>query len=153
MATMMFAGTALAVLYVYPGKGVGSARTGQTYANAAKRISSRYKTVRDRRYSYTVYRTYVGRRMSNGRYPIELYSKSNRRVFRFQINSGSYPTKKGIRVGSSQKSIKSKYSSAKGPYTSGTYKRYTIKHKIYSYATYTDFYCRGGKVKFIVVRR
>ena len=152
VAGLLMASTALAVLYIYPGKGVGSARIRMNHREAAKRISSTYKTVRDTRYSYVVYRTYVGKKMSNGRYPIELYSKSDKRVFRFQVNSSRYPTSKGVKIGSAESTVKSKYPKAK-KYTSGQYTLYRLKHSIYSFSTYTEFYCKGGKVRFIIVRR
>lgn len=153
LITLLVASAAIATVYIYVGKGVGSARIGQTYTYAAKKLSSTYKTVRDRNYSYTVYHTYVGSKMSNGRYPIEMYSKADRRVFRFQINSTRYPTTKGVRIGSTESYLKSKYPNAKGPYTSGQYRRYRLTHSFYSFKTYTEFYCRSGKVAFIIVRR
>jgi len=158
LVVLLSATTALATIYTYCGKGVGSARIGDTYTHAARHISSTYKTVRDTSYSYTVYHTYVGGKMSNGRYPVELYSKSTRRVFRFQINSSRYPTRRGVKIGSSSSFMKSKYPTAKGPYTSGYYRRYTMKHSFYSYATYTDFYCKKNSsgvwtIRYIIVRR
>lgn len=136
-----------------PGRGVGTARIGHSYAKAAAAISSIHRTVKDTNYAYVVYRTNVGRKMSNGRYPVVLYSKSNKRVFRFQVNSIKFPTSKRVRVGSPETAVTAAYPSAKGPYTSGQYRRYTLKHTFYSYATYTDFYCKGDKVSFMVVRR
>lgn len=160
LVAMLVASTAVAVIYTYCGKGVGSARIGHSYYYAAKKISSTYRTVRDTSYSYTVYRTYVGTKMSNGRYPVELYSKADKKVFRFQINSSRYPTRRGPKVGSSASYLKSKYPTARGPYTSGTYRRYTMKHSFdtFSFATYTDFYCKKNSsgvwtIRYIIVRR
>jgi hypothetical protein len=153
LATLLVATTAMAAPAIHVGKGVGGARLGQKYKTAAGKLSKTYKTVKDKNYSYVVYHTYVGKRMKNKRYPIELYSRSNRKVFRFQINSSGYKTAKGVKIGSKETAVKSKYPTAAGPFESGTYTRYRITHKVYSYKTYTEFYCKSGKVAFIIVRR
>lgn len=153
LGTLLVASVAFATTYIYVGRGVGTARIGSNDHWAASQLSGTHKYVRDTRYSYTVFHWYVGRRMANGKYPIELYSKSDHRVYRFQVNSGSYPTAKGIRVGSSVTAMRNAYPTAKGPSVSGQYVRYTMTHSVYSFRTYTDFYCRGGKVAYVIVRR
>jgi hypothetical protein len=152
-ACLLSTSVAFATVTIHPGKGVGSARIGMTYTTAAKKLSRTYKTVRDKNYSYVVFHTYVGKVMKNRRYPVELYAKKNKRVFRFQVNSPSYKTAAGVGVGSAEETLQTAHPDASGPYTSGVYRRYTIKHKIYSYTTYTDFYCKRGAVAMIIVRR
>lgn len=147
------AAPALATTYIYEGRGVGSTRINQDGDYIAAKLSTYRRKTKDTRYSYLVWHWYVGRKMSNGRYPIELYARSNERVYRYQINSSTYPTTKGIKVGSYESALRSKYTNESGPYTSGLYRRYTIRHKYWTFYTYTDFYCRGGKVNYIIIRR
>lgn len=155
-SALLVPAVALATTYIYLGKGVGKTYIGQNAHTAATILSPSYHfSKKDTSYSYTVYHWYVGKKMSNGRYPIELYARSDRRIYRFQINSSSYPTTKGVRVGSAvtTSSLRAKYPSLKGPFVSGTYKRYYLRHTSYTPDRYTEFYCRNGKVAFIVVRK
>lgn len=153
LSALLVGGVAGAAVYTYEGRGVGATRIGWKDSTAAARLSKTKRCVRDGRYSYVVYHWYVGKKLSNGRYPIELYAKSNRKVFRFQVNSSSYPTSRGVRIGTKESTLRARYSTERGPYTSGPYRRYTISHRYYSYTTYTDFYCRNGRVAYIIVRR
>jgi hypothetical protein len=156
VVALLVPAVALATTYIYLGKGVGKAYLGQNAHSAATILSPGYHfSKKDTNYSYTVYHWYVGKKMSNGRYPIELYARSDRRVYRFQINSSSYPTVKGVRVGSvgTATALRAKYPSIKGPYTSGTYKRYQLRHTSYTPDRFTEFYCRNGKVAYIIVRK
>ncbi len=145
----LLATSASAAVTVYEGKGVGKTRLGWNDKKTAKAISSKYKMTKDTSYSYVVYHWYVGKRMSNKRYPIELYAKKNHKVYRYHVNSPSFVTARGIKVGSSVESLREAYDNESGPRTSGNYKVFRIKHS----ASYTEFYCKGGKVNFIVIRR
>lgn len=154
LVALSVATVAVATLNIYVGRGVGSTRLGWNDHTAATKISSPYhKWVRDTRYSYTVYKWYVGPRMSSGKYPVVLLAKSDHRVFYYEINSSAYPTSAGVRVGSSMTTLRSKYPTASGPMTSGLYQVFTLKGSYNGWVTYTKFYCKNGKVVSIQVRR
>ena len=150
VTTLLVASVALATVYIYEGKGVGSTRLGWNDHTAAARLSGYHKVVRDSRYSYTVYRWYVGRKMSNGKYPVELLSKADHRVFQFWVNSSSYPTYgQYVKVGSTESYLRRKYSTERR-YPGSVYTRYRIGSR-----PFTDFYVRNStdRVAYIVVGR
>lgn len=149
LSTALLATSAFAAATVYEGKGVGKTRLGWNDRKAARAISSKYFVKKDTSYSYVVYHWYVGKRLSNKRYPVELYAKKDHRVYRFHVNSSAFVTSAGIKVGSTVEQLQDAYDNETGPRTSGTYKVFRIKHA----SSYTEFYCKGGKVNFIVIRR
>jgi len=131
-------------------RGVASAKLTYRDSRNASIIGRVTRSGRDTRYSgRVVYYYYFGTKSAtSGRYPLEMFSNGSHNVFQFTINSASYPTSKGIRVGSSEAALKSAYASAglTGP-TGSTYRRYTIGP-----GPFTDFYCKNGKVTSIVMR-
>lgn len=142
------ASTALAAVRVYEGKGVASARLGMRDSTAAAKIGKVTKSFRDRSYAgRVVYKYCFGRRMSSGRYPLEMYSDKTRKVFQFTVNSSLYVTAKGVRVGSSEDALKGAYGDALVEHEGSVYKRYTLGR-----APATDFYVKSDKVTSIVVR-
>lgn len=150
---MLLSSMAFAAVTIQEGRGIARTRLGQDGDYIASKLSGVRRKVKDTRYSYVVWHWYVGKKMSNGRYPVELYAKRDEKVFRYQVNSAAFVTSKGVKVGVTEKYMRSRYSNEKGPYTSGRYRRYTIRHKIFSFYTYTDFYCRSGRVNYIIIRR
>lgn len=148
----MGAQAALAVVYIYTGRGFGPARLGyrdSVNVTALKPVIGAVKWYgRDTSYTnQVVYLNKFGRRLSNGKYPLEMYSDKYHKTFSFIINSSSYPTTTGIRVGTAESTLKSKYGTALKRYPGSVYTRYTIGS-----TPYTDFYVRYSKVQKIVVR-
>ncbi len=140
--------TASAAVRIYEGKGVAAARLGMRDSTAASKIGKVTKSFRDTSYAgRVVYKYCFGRKMSSGRYPLEMYSDKARKVFQFTAYSGSYVTAKGIKVGSTRDALKEAYGDALVEHEGSVYKRYTLGR-----APATDFYVKSGKVTSIVVR-
>ncbi len=148
-------------LTILPNLGVGPARLGQPRTTAVtylKRYTPLAASGRDARYvGQTVYYYYFGRRLGNGRFPLEVYAKplyGTTRVFIFQINSaqvGASPclTAKGIKVGSTESALRRAYGSAlrRRAGSAGW-----VVYSMGSGAS-TDFWVRYGKVQKILIRR
>ncbi|MDZ4170199.1 MAG: hypothetical protein U1E26_11195 [Coriobacteriia bacterium] len=148
MLVFSLATTAVAAVKIYEGKGVASARLGMRDSTAASKIGKVTKSYRDRSYAgRVVYRYCFGRKMKNGRYPLEMFSDKQRKVFQFSANTGSYVTTKGIKVGSTENALRKAYGSKLVKRDGSVYDRYTLGK-----APATDFYVKGGKVSSIIVR-
>jgi len=147
---ILFAGVqpAFAITRLYINQGVGPARMGML-DSAVIRIFGR-PTARgiDRDYpGQTVYYYYWGRKMANGKYPLEVNSRANHRVFAFTCMSSWYVSAAGIRVGSTESSLGRAYGAALRRYPNRVYTRYALGGR-----TGADFYARSGKVTQIIVR-
>lgn len=130
---------------IYVNKGVSSARIGMKDSKAAKKIGKVAKKYTDNDYAgQTVYCFFFGKK-SGGKYAVEMYAKKNHKVFAFVINSKSYKTGNGVGVGSSEARLKSKYPKIKN-LGGSVYTRYHLGG-----STGTDFYVKGGKVRYIQV--
>lgn len=145
---MGVAATAPAAVTIVEGQGVGAARLGMRDKTAASKLGKVTKSGRDTSYAgRVVYRFCFGAKMSNGRYPLEMFSDKEHKVFTFAANSASYVTRKGIKVGSAESALTRAYGSSLRKYPGSVYTRYTIGSR-----PATDFYVRSKKVARIIVR-
>jgi hypothetical protein len=128
--------------------GVSNARLGSADWAAIKILGKPAKSGRDTSYArQIVYYFYWGRRLSSGKYPLQMYSRGNRLVFTFICNSSAYVTPKGIKVGSSEAALKRAYGSALKRYWNPVYIRYRTSAR----TGWTDYYVRRGAVAQIIV--
>jgi hypothetical protein len=133
---------------IYTGRGVKTARLGQSDTIAAARLGRVVLKKRDSSYAgRVVWVRYFGKKR-NGKYALELYSNKSRKVFAFVINQNTYVTTRRIRVGSSEAALTAAYGSLLKLNSGPVYNIYTIGG-----GTGTDFYVRGGAVTKIIVRR
>lgn len=122
-------------------KGVSGATIGMKDSNAAKKIGTVKKHGKDDSYEgQTVYYFFFGSK-SGGKYAVEMYSNASHKVIGFVVNSKSYKTSKGIRVGSTVSTLKKKYPSLK---KYGSYYRFNKNPDTY-------FYIQSGKVSQIQI--
>jgi hypothetical protein len=148
-AAMLFASGATAALVVHEGKGPGAARLGQLDSKAAGFLGKHGALQRDANYgSRVVYWINFGARMPGGRYPCEMLSDSQHRVFQFSFNSPAYVTAGGIRVGSSEAKLKAAYpliASSRTP---------KFTHYVWGKRPFTDFWVlnQTQRVYQIIVR-
>jgi hypothetical protein len=139
---------AFAAVRIRENWGVSNAKLGMTDSAAIRVLGRPARSGRDTSYArQVVYYFYWGRRMSNGKYPLQMYSRGNRIVFTFICNSNAYATAKGIKVGSLEKTLTKAYGAALKRYRGSVYTRYALGGR-----TGTDFYVRRGVVTQIVVR-
>jgi hypothetical protein len=147
-ALLVVPAAASATTRIYVNKGVGTARLGQLDTAAALRLGRVKAKKRDSSYAgRVVWVRYFGTK-SGGKYALELYSNKSHRVFAFVINRSNYVTSAGIHVGSSESALTSAYGSALSSFPGPVYNRYSLGG-----SSGTDFYCRGGVVTKIMVRR
>jgi hypothetical protein len=149
-AALSFTGVhpAFAVTRTYVNQGVGSARLGMLDSAVIRIFGRPVARGIDRDYpGQTVYYYYWGRKMANGKYPLEVNSRANHRVFAFTCLSSWYVTAAGIRIGSTESSLQRAYGTVLRRYANRVYTRYALGGR-----TGTDFYVRAGKVTQILVR-
>jgi len=89
-----------------------------------------------------------GSKMKDGRYPLEMLSNSKHKVIQFTFNTKKYVTSKGIKVGSSESSLTSKYTSMKRHHTT------RFNHYVLGSRPFTDFWVMNssGRVYQVIVR-
>ena len=139
--------SALATQTIYVGKGVDHPRLGWLDSSAKSHFGKVGSYYKDSNYAgQTVYCWKFGTKLASGKYRLEMYSNSSHKVFTFVCNTAFYVTAKGVKVGTSRTTLKSKYPGLK-TYAGSVYTRYTLGSK-----PYTDFYVKSGKVAQIVVR-
>lgn len=138
--------SALATQTIYVGKGVDHPRLGWLDSSAKKHFGKVARYYKDPNYASPTYVWKFGTRLSSGNYRLVMYSNSSHRVFTFICNTAFYVTAKGVKVGTSRTTLKSKYPGLK-TYPGSVYTRYTLGTK-----PYTDFYVKSGKVAQIIVR-
>jgi len=106
---------------------------------------------------YTVYEYFFGKKSATtGKYPVEMYSKkSTRHVFAFIINSSAFVTKNGTHVGTTEAALTSRYGSKIKKHTTPTYTYYrmSIRTGVPLKTQSTEFWCKSGKIKFIMIAR
>ena len=161
VAALVFvgAGTAFAVVRInvwYP-QGVGGAKLGildYGYKGLTWWFGRPTAKGVDRDYpGQTVYYYVFGRKLANGKYPLEVNSNKYHRVFAFTCNTSNYDTAKGVHVGVTESFLKKQYGSALRRYPTRVYTRYALGGR-----SGTDFYCRyvsravGYRVVQIIVR-
>lgn len=135
---------------IVEGVGIKTARLGLHDSTCASRIGGTYHRHKDTSYAgQTVWRYDFARKMSNGRYPVQMYSHGNRHVFCFVVNCTTLVTRNGTHVGTSESTLVRRYGSklkkSKGP----VYTDYHMGPR----SGRTDFYVRNGKVHHIVISR
>jgi hypothetical protein len=143
IVTMLAAPAAQATVRIYVGKGVGKARLGMVDTTAMKYLGSHQPMRGDTDYnSRVVYVVDFGKK-SSGRYALEMLSNKSHKVFQFACNRAKYVTAKGIKVGSTESLLKSKYGSKlKRNATQAIYTRYTLgKHP------YTRFWVKKSTAR------
>jgi hypothetical protein len=124
--TLTAASLAQAQVTVLEGKGVGKARLGMTDTTAAKYLGKHQPIRKDTDYgSRVVYVIYFGTK-SGGRFPLEMLSKANHKVFMFTCNASKYVTSKGVKVGSTESALKAAYGSKLKRVAQSIYNRYTL---------------------------
>ncbi len=134
-------------LVIHVNKGIGGATLGMKEKDAVKAIGKPSKTGKDSEYEgRVVYFDKYGKANKNGEYPLEIYCDTHRKVFMFAVNSSSYPTDEGIKVGSTEAALKKAYGKKLKSRKSRVYTRYWLGDK-----TGTDFYVKSGKVTQIIV--
>ena len=150
LLVLVVSSVAMAYVTIYCNAGVGRARLNMYDRTAASYLGARYAG-RDRSYANQVVYKYVrGSRLSNGHYPLEIYSNKYHKVFTFSMNTNAYATyRKAIRVGSSEYALRRAYGSSLRRYPTSVYIRYSMGTR----SGGTDFWVRGGRVKQIVVRK
>lgn len=139
--------TAAATMTIYENRGVGTPRLGWLDSNAKKYYGHLASYSKDTSYPTVVYLYKFGYKMANGRFPLEMRSNSSHRVFNFRCYSAYYVTTKGVKVGTAESTLKSKYSGKLRRIPGSTYTHYIMGSK-----PYTDFWVKNGKVSYIVVR-
>jgi hypothetical protein len=141
---------AFALVRIRENWGVSNAKLGMTDSAAVRILGRPAKSGRDTSYARQIVYSYCwGKRLRNGKYPLQMYSRGNRLVFQFTVNSNAYVTAKGIKVGSSEASVKKAYGTAlkrKKPIGS-PYTTYSLGGR-----TGTDFIVLRGVVTQIIVR-
>jgi hypothetical protein len=131
--------------------GIKTAKLGLADSTDAHRIGGSYKRVKNTDYGgggKTVYEFYFAK-MKNKKYAVEMYSKSNHKVFTFIINTTKLATKNGTRVGTSESALTSRYGSK---LTSSVGPIYT-DYKMGNRTGMTEFFVRDGKVHHITISR
>jgi hypothetical protein len=132
--------------------GIKTAKLGLLDSTDAHRIGGSYKRVKNTDYGgggKTVYEFYFGKKLANKKYPVEMYSKSNHKVFTFIINTTTLATKNGSRVGTSESALKSRYGSKLTSSVGPVYTDYYMGTR----NGRTDFWVKAGKVHHIVISR
>ena len=138
---------ALAKQTIYVGKGVDHPRLGWLDSKAKKHFGKVTVYYKDDNYAnQVVYCWKFGAKLASGKYRLEMYSNGSHKVFSFVCNTAYYVTTKGVRVGTSEATLKSTYPKLK-KYPGSVYTRYTLGSK-----SFTDFYVKAGKVAQIIVR-
>lgn len=124
--TLLAAPAAPAAVRIYEGKGVGKARLGMVDRTAMKYLGKHLAMQRDSAYANrVVYVTDFGRK-SGGRPALEMLSNASHRVFMFTCNSSVYVTANGVKVGSTESSLKSKYGNSLKRLARPIYTWYTL---------------------------
>jgi hypothetical protein len=129
--------------------GIRTAKLGLHDSTDAPRIGGPYKRVKNTDYDYVVWEYRFGKKLTNGKYAVEMYSKSNHHVFTFVINTTKLVTKNGSGVGTKESKLKSRYGSK---LTSSVGPIYT-DYRMGNHNGMTEFFVRGGKVHHIVISR
>jgi hypothetical protein len=150
MATVLiFASEGMTAVAIHEGKGAGKARLGQIDTTAATYLGRHGSLQRDPNYgSRVVYWIDFGGRMRDGRYPCEMASDAEHRVFQFSFNSAVYVTSRGIKVGSTEALLTARYSRMTSIHTT------KFNHYILDGRPFTDFWVlnKTRRVYQIVVR-
>ncbi len=134
-------------LVIHVNIGIGGAKLGMKEKDAVKAIGKPSKTGKDSEYEgRVVYFDKYGKANKSGEYPLEIYCDTHRKVFMFAMNSSSYPTDEGIKVGSTEDALKKAYGKKLKSKKSRVYTRYWLGDK-----TGTDFYVKSSKVTQIIV--
>jgi hypothetical protein len=136
-------------MVIREGKGAGKARLGQIDTVAAAKLGRHGPLKRDPNYgSRIVYWIDFGKRLRDGRYPLEMASNAKHRVFQFSFNSSAYVTGKGIRVGSSETVLRARYKGMKRIHTG------RFNHYVFGRRPFTDFWVlnKTKRVYQIVLR-
>ncbi|MBI4733868.1 MAG: hypothetical protein HY779_03485, partial [Rubrobacteridae bacterium] len=129
----------------------GTAALGTTQDKAVKAIGTKpTKTGKDTEYEgRIVYFAKYGKPNKSNEYPLEVYSETKKKiVFMFIMNSTSYATDEGIKVGSKEAALTKAYGKKLTSKKSRLYTKYSLGTK-----TGTDFYVKKGLVTQIVVRK
>jgi hypothetical protein len=132
--------------------GIKTAKLGLLDSTDAHRIGGSYKRVKNTDYQgvgLTVYEFYFGSRLANKKYPVEMYSKSNHRVYAFIIYTTKLVTKNGTHVGTAESTLKSRYGPKLKSLPTSVYTDYYMT----SSTGRTDFWVKAGKVHHIVIAR
>ena len=132
--------------------GIKTAKLGLHDTTDAHRLGWSYKHVVDKDYQgagYTVHEYFFGAKSSKThKYPLEMYSRSNRHVFTFIVNSSALVTKNGTHVGTTETALKSRYGSkVVRRTTSNGYSYYRMSGS----GGHTEFWCKSGRVAYILV--
>jgi Zn-dependent alcohol dehydrogenase len=132
---------------IYINKGVKAARLGMKDTTAAKKIGKVKKKIRDDDYAgQTTWVRYFGKK-SHGKYALEMYSNKDHKVIAFIVNGSSYKTTRGVHVGTTVKTLKSKYPKYKKRSEGGGDSTYYTQ----SGSRHTEFFVHAGKVKTISI--
>lgn len=159
VAASLVATTALAAPKIYINKGVGGARLNREASYNIGKLGKPSKTAVNKQYPNpngsgvrTVYIYMWGRSMGGGRYPLIMYAlkgaNNSKKTFNFSMYSSIYKTTSGVGVGTSEKTLKSKYPSAKRNKAS-SYTYYTLGKS----GGYTVFAVKNSKVFSVTVHR
>lgn len=135
---------------IVEGVGIKTARLGLHDSTNARRIGGSYTRYKDTSYAgQTVWRYNFGSKLSNGRYPVVMYSHGNHHVFTFVVNCKTLVTKNGTHVGTSESTLVKRYGSRLKKSVGSVYTDYHMGPR----SGRTDFYVRSGKVHHIVISR
>lgn len=125
VVVMLTAAAAQASVRIYDGKGVGKARLGMVDRTAASYLGSHIGPNVDRRYpKIVVYVTWFGKKLGTNRYVLEMLSNSAHKVTMFTANTSLYVTNRGVKVGSTESFLKSKYGSSLKLHSTSVYREY-----------------------------
>lgn len=140
---------ALATIRIWEGLGIGSARLGYHDSTCIRSLGIRVaRSGRSTEYEgQTVYYAYLGTRLSNGSYPLEIYSNASRHVFIFVVNGTGFATGRGVRVGTTEAALRRAYGASLRRVPGSVYTKYVLGGR-----KGTDFYVRSGLVRQIMVR-
>lgn len=129
--------------------GVKTAKLGMLDSTAAHRIGGSYKRSKDSSYAGQTVYVYKFGKKSGGKFGLEMYSKGNRKVFTFVINSSALVTRNRTHVGTGESTLVSRYGSKLTKTVGPVYTDYFMGTR----SGRTDFYVRNGKVHHIVISR
>ena len=129
--------------------GIKTAKLGLADSTNAHRIGGSYKRVKNTDYDFAVWEYRFGKKLTNGKYAVEMYSKSNHKVYAFIINTTKLATKNGTNVGTKESKLTSRYGSK---LTSSVTPTYTI-YKMGTRSGLTEFFVKAGKVHHIRIER
>jgi hypothetical protein len=136
---------------IYENKGIKAARLGMKDSAAAKKIGGSRKLKVDKDYEgagYTVREYFFGKKKA-GKYPVEMYSKGNHKVFEFVINCTTLKTKNGCHVGTAESTLVARYGSRLTKTVGSVYTDYHMGTS----SGLTEFWVKNGKVWQITITR